>query len=325
MSPSQPKAITLDSLLEEHPQINEKSLVDLTNGLDVIDDHIEFSNPDNTGFLTRLWRHVTGESDRRQHAINQHISTSLKSLEGWLLYLEKNSIKSNMGIIKISNKLLETRQALLLIKNSHDKVKQDVDIILGRLSEVDVKCKQLDDRIDRVDAGRLAEQQLSAVFDRWKARRLHAYPILLRVFFVLDELYWGDFGNYIRHHKPNRAEAKRLLYQLQDKALIQFEQDWKDFHGESSVNISWQHVLLQEIQSMEPIRREAMAYLTHENQTDAIKKMPMITYLNQMASGFLDNPKLVECSRYVPRVLTPDNAINHFLLDYESRYESNKI
>lgn len=307
--------IKFETLTRDHPQLTEKALVDFVNGLEVIDDHIRVREITNNKFASRLWGDLNGENALRQQTIDQHVTESLKTVSTWLQCLQHQQIQSDLAIIKIGTKLVETRQGVMILLEKHNALHIEVNQLLVSMDNMEEKYSQLSLRIEQVDDGRLATQHIEAVFDKWEAGRLNHYPVLIRLFLVFDELYWGDFGHYCRQCGLEHREIQRLTEQVKNKSLIQLKNDW--LNGQLPAHaFDWQLNIKQELQNLSVEHREVIAYLTDEAINDA---MPMLWRLNQLATNpHHHNDSLP--SKNVPLVLTMQNAINRFSADFGVRY-----
>jgi len=305
--------ILFDSLTRDHPQLTEKALIDFINGLEVIDDHIRVREQSNNQFFTRLWGHVTGESALRQQAIDQNVTESLKTVSTWLQTLQHQQIQSDLALATVATKLSETRHGVMRLQEKHNALRQDVEKLLFRMDDMDKKYDQLSERIEQVDGGRLATQQIEAVFDKWQAGCLERYPVIVRLFLVFDELYWGDFGGYCRQRGLAHREIKRLIEQVQHKALTRLKEDWTSV-GLPSV-YDWRPDTRQRLQGLPGEYRGLIAYLSDGATNEST---PMLWALRQLANAA--NPPTRLANSHVPIILTAQNAINRFSADFEVRY-----
>lgn len=306
--------IQFNSLTRDHPQLTEKALVDFVNGLEVIDDHIRVREKNNNSFVSRLWGDLNGENALRQNTIDQHVTESLKTVSTWLQCLQHQQIQSDLAITKIGTKLLETRRGVMILLDKHNALRHEVEKLLISMDNMNEKYSQLSIRLEQVDDGRLATQHIEAVFDKWEAGGLNHYPVLIRLFLVFDELYWGDFGHYCRQCGLEHREIKRLVEQLQNKSCIQLKSDWLNGQLPSHA-YDWQSAIKQELQNVAVEHCDVIAYLTDEAVNDT---MPMLWSLNQLANNPHHNNFLP--SKNVPLVLTMQNAINRFSADFSVRY-----
>ncbi len=305
------EVIKTETLINEHPQLKEKALIDFVNGIEVIDDHIRFQDKTNQVFFGRIWSDLTGESHLRQNTINQHVNQSLDVISDWLQFLEKTQIESDLAIAKVSEKLAETRAGVMRLNAKHNELAKQVELLIINFDKLENRFDQLSAKLQQVDAGRLASQHLEAVFDKWKAGRLNHYPVLIRLHLVFDELYWGDFGNYCRKYNLEK-EIKRLIEQAKNKTLIQLKLDLEKSGIDTKQAWIWQEWLSDEIQNLETDYKELLAYLTddaNENLT------PMLWVVNRLANGETN----VEINQQVPIILNTQNTIERFARDFEVR------
>lgn len=305
--------ITTNTLISEHPQLTEKALVDFVNGLEVTADHIRVQTKTNSDFFARTWSGLNDESALRQNTINQHVTESLNAVSIWLQNLQSQQIQSDLAIAKVGGKLLETRENLKRLAYKHQTLSHEVNGILIEIDLMKNKHDELSVEIERVDSGRLATQQIEAVFDKWNAGRLGHFPMLARLFLVFDELYWGDFGNYCRKCGLEHREIQRLVGQVQDKSLIQLKNDWTQLHDTQTLYF-WEDDTKNHFQNLQTDYRELVAYLTNGAPPDL---MPMTWGLNQLA----ENPQISSLQNlYLPKMLDIKNAIDRFTFDFEARY-----
>lgn len=302
--------VSINTLIDQHPQLTEKALIDFINGLEVTDDHIRVQNNVNSGFLSRTWSSINGESALRQNTINQHFGESLKTVSVWLENLQHQTIQSDLALIKVSEKLKETRTGLMMMLERHQSLKYQVDEIIVQIEDMKNHHQQLSARLELVDCGRLATQHMNAVFDKWKAGGFRHFPILTRLFLVYDELYWGDFGHYCRQCGLEHREIKRLVEQVQNKSLIQLESEWQ----KSNSPYLWENDTKNQLQNLNTDYREMIVYLTNGAPLD---EMPLTWGLNQLANNpsqdYLNNSNL-------PKFLDMQNAINRMSFEFEARY-----
>lgn len=302
--------ISFDTLTRDHPQLADKALVDFINGLEVIDDHIRVREQKNSQFFSRIWGDLNGESALRQQTIDQHVTESLKTVSTWLQCLQSQQIQSDLGIAKVAEKLLETRKGVMLLLDKHNGLQQQVNNILISMDEMNIKYSQLSIKLEQVDKGRLASQHLEAVFDKWEVGDFNHYPVLIRLYLVFDELYWGDFGNYCRHCGLEHYEIKRLIEQVEHKSLIQLKKDWQ--YGSI---FDWQAHIKNDLQQLSGEYLEVIAYLTNQA---CHEKMPILWSINQLANNPEMNGRVNNIN--IPIILNKENSIKRLIFDFSMRY-----
>jgi len=303
--------IQVESLLNEHPQLKEKAIVDFINGIEVNNDHIRVAEKNNEKFFGRVWSELTGETQSRQNTINQHTNEALNSISQWLQFIQHHQVESDLAIAKVADKLAETRAGVMRLYAKHQQLAQQVENLIVEFDRLDSKFNDLTLKLQQVDAGRLAKQHLDAVFDKWEAGRLNRYPEMIRLYFVFDELYWGEFGNYCRQYKIEH-EVKRLVQQVKDKALIQMNQDRNSFNPPLNKTMAWQKNLFTEVQNLSHDYQQTLAYLSDNTHAELT---PMLWAVNRIAIGKND----LESCKNIPIILNIENTINRFANDFEVR------
>lgn len=138
---------------------------------------------------------------------------------------------------------------------------------------------------------------------------------MIRLYFVFDELHWGDFGNYCRKYDLEH-EINRLIQQAKDKAVIQLKNDLK-IDNETTV-WAWHEQLANEIQKLTADSQQVLAYLTGDATADT---MPMLWAVNHLAIG----QNALESCRNLPIVLNVHNAVQRFANDFEVRNAQQRI
>jgi hypothetical protein len=305
----------LDILYAECPQLKEKAIVDFINGMEVNGDLIRVREEVNSGFISRIWQDITGDSHTRQQQIDKNMEAGLHAVSDWLQVLQSNQVKSDLAITTVSQKLIETRQGLMRLQAHHKDLKVQVDGLMIYVEQLDGKFSDLKNKLYQVDAGRLATQQMDAVYDKWQVGKLDEYPLLVRLYLVLDEMYWGDFGTYCRQYKVNTDEIERLIEQVKNKAIIQMKEDMKSMNMETERVFTWQQEIGSSLQKLNADRKQALTFLTNYGEQEKIP-MPWIfhRYLT-VESG----EELVVDS--LPYILDANNAVEHMIQSFRRRYE----
>lgn len=305
----------LESLYIECPQLKEKAIVDFINGLEVTDDLIRFREEVNSGFCSRIWQDLTGQTHMRQQQLDQNMAAGLHAVSDWLQVLQSNQVQSDLAITKISNKLSETRQGVMRLYLYYNELKTQVDDLMDHFDQLDDKFSKLEHKLQQVDAGRLAAQQMNAVYDKWEAGGLNEYPLLIRFYLVLDEMYWGDFGTYYRQHKSQYIEINRFIEQVKNKAKIQLKRDMQKINMNNEQPFIWRSAVRDSLRELNADRQHALAFLSN-NAEQAIMPMPWL--FNQ----YLTNQSVEELAvDNVPYILDADNAVEHMTRNFIKRYE----
>ena len=202
-------------IFEVFPQLREKAVVDVVNGLEVVDDHLRWRDENLGSFLDRLWIGLTGASGQRQQAVDRGVQDVLRGINEWLQGLQAARAESDIALARVAERLLETRQGVMKLQARHRELQNAVAAL----------NRQLADHIASTEYGLLDLQQALAVESarsraedaviqadaRWRARRLEKIPPLLRVLLAANDLYWGKFGAFLRLKGPDDGDACDLI------------------------------------------------------------------------------------------------------------------
>lgn len=193
-----------------HPHLSDKAIVDLINGLEVVNDQIKVSKS-RVSMFNRLADAVTGKAKQRQAMINENLAEGLNTASKWLQKHESDFIRVNLALGAIGNKLLETRQGMMKLDSKVDDLK---DLLLFFEQTVSKKNSELNDYIQSVDLRENARAQLESELAKWEGGKLSKIPIELRVFTVLDNLRNGRFALFLsKKATPNEKIELRELVQ----------------------------------------------------------------------------------------------------------------
>lgn len=197
----------------------EKFVVDFANGIDVVKDHIRVQR-NRTGFFNRFYDGFTGQGTQRQTEINASLADGVDGALRWLTELTGSVAKSNYAIVKVNERIgAILRDVTSLVHYSADTRKQLEDLS----SSLNARCDLLALELARVDFEQRAERQLEQVFNKWAAGKLDAFSIAGRCYATIEELYWGDFGDFCRSH--NNRVRQGFIDDLIHRAMRQLNID----------------------------------------------------------------------------------------------------
>lgn len=185
--------------------LKEKALIDFVNGIHVVDDHIKVLKEPST-FLSRVWSIVTGDTEQRNLLITANSAQGMKTISDWLEDLQKFQAESDLAISLVANTLTD-------FKVTVEQRLGTIDVQLQHSFEYfQVQYQQLQHDVRRVDLRLLADLQLRHVSKHFSANRIGESEGFTRVLLYLDELRWGDFGQYLREI-PNDPASTYMLEQ----------------------------------------------------------------------------------------------------------------
>lgn len=202
------------------PYVADKAVIDLVNGLGVAQELNEVQKS------RQSWRHrfldgLSGKTQMRQTHINEHLATGLETCKNLVLELAKDIEKHSIALLTINNK----------VQNLEGNLAEVIDFSIGLKGEL----ADLKNEFGSQQRILLAEQQMSRLMDKWAAGGLNQLSPIGRCYAVLDALYWGAFGNYVRQDK----EAQDFLDNLRDKLIIRLQNDLGVDRGRDLIRDEW--------------------------------------------------------------------------------------
>jgi hypothetical protein len=218
-------------LLQRHPQLTDKALIDWINGLEVVDDHLRVRSKEKS-FLGRVFDLATGATECRQQHIDQNLHAGLSVALSGLQDLQHHAARSDLAVEIITDKLTETRAGVMRMNvkftAQFDAVWQKMDAIVAsygpRLASLELRTARLE-RLDLVDA------HIEFVLSKWSAGHYQAFSPLERLFVVCNELQWGDFGDFQRQLSRSATpdlRGERMLETVRNKLTAQMRRDCGD-------------------------------------------------------------------------------------------------
>lgn len=127
----------LEDLLEKIPVLQDKHIVDLVNGLEVVKDHIRVRERSNNSFFQRMVDAFSGKSALRQKQIDQNLSTGFESAVVWLEHLQAQQIRSDRALAHVTYKLTETRAGVQKLALRHLELENEVNLLCERMGELE--------------------------------------------------------------------------------------------------------------------------------------------------------------------------------------------
>lgn len=193
-----------------------KLLIDMVNCLDVADDHLRVS-AQRQGLVSRFFDSLTGAGSRRQAAIAQHQQTSLRAVVSVTNQLVRDLADNCHALEMTAQRLTHVEHALAEVAHA---VADERAALQELRSSTQQQLAQVQTHLQRLDMRLAAHQHLTQLFDRWQAGKFDALAPATRIYVLMEDLYWGHFGEYLRRN-PDDLHASNLLSQMQDKTMAQ--------------------------------------------------------------------------------------------------------
>lgn len=212
MSSHEPITATSD-IVRVLPCLPEKFIVDFANGIDVARDHLRVQKQ-RSGFGARLLDGFTGKSARREAAINASLADGVESSLRWLTELTNSLAKSNYAIERVNYQVNQINQHVTVLAGYSAETRRQLEEFSVQM---ETRCKAMESEIGRIDFIQKSQLHLDHVLSKWTSGRYHSFSLSGRCYAVLDELYWGPFGDYCRS-QPG-AERQRFIETLANKSI----------------------------------------------------------------------------------------------------------
>lgn len=211
----------VDDIVGLLPCLKEKFIVDLTNSIDVTRDHIRVQR-EKTGLFARLYDGFTGRSAHRQAEINASFADGTEGALKWLVELTDSLTTSDLALTRVSKRVNEIREDIVRLAEYSAATHKRLEKLSEHLT---LRCDDLASEIARVDFEQRANRQLEQVFNKWRAGRYASFSAAGRLYAVLEELRWGDFGAYCREHTGQLRQD--FIDDLVNRAIRQLVEDLK--------------------------------------------------------------------------------------------------
>lgn len=197
----------------------EKFVVDFANGIDVARDHIRVQK-NRDKFFSRLYDGFTGQGVRRQAEINASLTDGVEASLKWLNELSLSVAKSNLAIVQVSNRVAMIQGSLINLANYSADTRQQ---LINLSMSLTIRCDDIAQEIARIDLVQCANIHLDMVFSKWEAGKFNSFSLSGRCYAALEELRWGDFGDFCR--KSNLKNRTTHLEILKNRAISQLAKD----------------------------------------------------------------------------------------------------
>ena len=212
--------LNVDSFLEAIPATRSKLLIDMVNSLDVADSHIRVAQARQGSFLSRCYDSVSGQAQQRNNAIAEHQQTSLRNVINVTTELAR-SIAHGHRVLAVAGERL-TALELSLARVANVVTDQRNALHSLRITMCN-ELERVDAELNRLDMHTAAQDHTEWVFSRWDAGGWDVLPLAGRCYVAMNELYWGNFGEYCRRHPGERSRV--MLETVKNKAVAQLRRD----------------------------------------------------------------------------------------------------
>ena len=194
--------------------LQDKFIIDFANGIDIAADHLRMQRG-RRSFFARLFDSFSGQGQRRRTETDSAVVDSMEGALKWLTELTESKARSGLALSRVNVRIAEIQGNIDQLARYSAATRELLQTLSQQLTS---RYDDLARKLACVELELKARGHLGEVFDKWHAGRFDALPFLAQCYAALDELYWGDFGEFCRRH--DNAVKVRLLEQLTDKATM---------------------------------------------------------------------------------------------------------
>ena len=281
-----------------HPQLTEKAIIDLINGLEVVGDHLRCQSTQ--PLVERIWHALTGRASREQYLIDINLKTGQEAITAWVQDIQAFQAKSDLALAVVTEKLTETRTAL-----GRQAARQSG--LEKALIQMQQHLDGLTQRVEEIEARGKAQDQRDILLSRWEETQGRVVSPLIQVFLTIDELWWGDFGRYCRPAQD--TENVKTLVKLTCRKIAErlaTGLEYTAFYDFIAVE-----TLLSSVARITDEQRELVCYLADRGTAD---RNPLFQAIARSAQGETD---IVQTLPKLPRAFSPLSLSSRLL--HESR------
>lgn len=182
------------------PQLSQKALIDFVNGTESAGELVRFRSR-RTSLLGRLGALVTGRDTQETQLIFQTMLDGQTTTINWLMTVQNAQAESDLALAAV---VRATKALRVQVGNLQSEISD-------RLNEFEKSIVMANERINDVCLATYALSEIDRVLGNAKAMYL---PPLPTAFYVVDSLWWGPFGNFLRRPGEDHTRlAENILLQ----------------------------------------------------------------------------------------------------------------
>ena len=182
------------SLASEHmmkfPGIAEKFVVELSSSILVSKDHLR--TKETHGWFSRIYEATSGKGHLRDIEIQKNLISGQEASIEWLIKLTEDHVRSNLALTGIQRAVNHIRESLAETVGFSIHTREHLQKLEANL---DIRIRKMNARIQHLEVHTYVQRVLSKL----EGGVYSELPFLSGIYAVLDELYWGEFGDYLRN------------------------------------------------------------------------------------------------------------------------------
>ena len=234
--------------LEAFPFLADKLVVDVVNGVEVAGEHIRVQR-NRSAFASRIYDSITGKSIQRQVEINASQNEAIDATFAQLTKLCESATKSNRAILQVNRRVDHLAGYLTKLATHSVELKENMEKLDAiRKSQI----SQLDADIREIRLEMKARRHMDFVLSKWDAGLFDSLSVSARYYTILEDLRWGDFGDFFRHGEQVAIDS--LVATLKNTLIVKLRKDVGCSVGERVNTCIWLEHEGQKTELMEALQ-----------------------------------------------------------------------
>lgn len=190
------------------PSLKDKFLVDFVNGIDVARDQISVQKG-RMSFFNRLSESLTGKARARQQHVNEQLVNGLEGSLRWLNDLTEELTFTNHALKRTTNELASLKNNVATLTNFSADTREMLNSLTSHVSG---KFERIEANLRSVDMRQRAFQHIDRLISRWRTGHYNYISVAEHCYAILNELAWGDCGDYLRQCEIQSDREEVLQY-----------------------------------------------------------------------------------------------------------------
>ena len=204
----------LNDLAEEIPSIKTKMIIDMVNGIEVVEEQIRYKSSRNKG--QKIFDSIIGDSTKREELIQNNTIGAVKNLSNLTKYMIEEMIIDKEHLCLLTYRLQDTRNKVAQITNGLKQeikgFRADIEMLDHNLKALNYEYSNLKNRVNRLELKDKTMMEIDLIFEKWNAGVFDSASLLSQLVFVLENIVNSSFGLYCTLYDSQSKEFKQLVF-----------------------------------------------------------------------------------------------------------------
>ncbi len=297
-------------LIQNHPFIGEKLILDLVNGVGVVAKDLNDSARDKEKGIARVWDTISGNEKKRQNLINENFIYGFNAISKWLQDHDGHLSRADIRIKDIADELYNTQDEIIKFYEQFKEVDFRVELLENFRNISEKRFNEIEKKLANIEA----QQQIDREVAKIGTLKL---PIELEVFTILDNLASGEFGMWYALSKDKKKKNEQLKYlknTIKGKVTKQQIENFIDFYS-----------VHKQVKELEVTEQKALAFISSQYREfnddklyDAIDIVKLVTTINNRD----ELEDIIDKNSHISTFMTLEDFISdttEYVLDFNSK------